>query len=57
MTQHWLIIVIEADLDEIITKRALLWIVLNEQLGFASFVTTATPGRWAVSVTYDPQAT
>jgi len=57
VTQHWVSIVIDADLDRIITKRALFWIVLNEQLGFASFVTTATPGRWAVSVTYDPQTT
>ncbi|HEX5299858.1 MAG TPA: FAD-dependent monooxygenase [Streptosporangiaceae bacterium] len=57
VTQHWVSIVIDAGLDRIITKRALFWIVLNEQLGFASFVTTATPGRWAVSVTYDPRTT
>ena len=57
VTQHWVSIVIDADLDQVITKRALFWIVLNEQLGFASFVTTATPGRWAVSVTYDPRTT
>lgn len=57
ITQHWVSIVIDADLDRIITKRALFWIVLNEELGFASFVTTATPGRWAVSVTYDPRVT
>ena len=50
-------IVIDADLDRVITMRALFWIVLNERLGFASFVTTATPGRWAVSVTYDPRTT
>ncbi len=57
VTQHWVSIVIDADLGDVITKRALFWIVLNEQLGFASFVTTATPGRWAVSVTYDPRTT
>jgi 2-polyprenyl-6-methoxyphenol hydroxylase-like FAD-dependent oxidoreductase len=51
VTQHWVSIVIDADLDQLITRRALFWIVLNERLGFASFVTTATPGRWAVSVT------
>ena len=57
VTQHWVSIVIDADLGDVITKRALFWIVLNVQLGFASFVTTATPGRWAVSVTYDPRTT
>jgi putative polyketide hydroxylase len=57
VTQRWVSIVIDADLDNVITRRALFWIVLNERLGFASFVTTATPGRWAVSVTYDPQTT
>jgi 2-polyprenyl-6-methoxyphenol hydroxylase-like FAD-dependent oxidoreductase len=57
VTQHWVSIVIDAGLDQIITRRALFWIVLNERLGFASFVTTATPGRWAVSVTYDPRTT
>jgi 2-polyprenyl-6-methoxyphenol hydroxylase-like FAD-dependent oxidoreductase len=51
VTQHWVSIVIDAGLDQLITRRALFWIVLNERLGFASFVTTATPGRWAVSVT------
>jgi putative polyketide hydroxylase len=57
VTQHWVSIVIDADLRDLITRRALFWIVLNERLGFASFVTTATPDRWAVSVTYDPRIT
>jgi putative polyketide hydroxylase len=54
VTQHFISILIDADLTEIVRRRALFWIVLNEQVGFASFVTTATPGRWGVSVTYDP---
>jgi 2-polyprenyl-6-methoxyphenol hydroxylase-like FAD-dependent oxidoreductase len=54
ITQYWVSIVFEADLSDVIKKKALFWIVLSQELGFASFVTTATPGRWAVSVTYDP---
>jgi 2-polyprenyl-6-methoxyphenol hydroxylase-like FAD-dependent oxidoreductase len=54
VTRHWASIVFEADLSQMLRRRAVYWIVLNPELGFASFVTTAVPGRWAVSVTYDP---
>lgn len=54
ITQHWVSIVFDADLTDVIAQRALFWIVMNPQIGFGGFVTTATPGRWAVSVTYDP---
>ncbi len=53
ITQHWLSIVFEADLSEIVRRRALFWIVVNPDIGFGSFVGTAAPGRWSVSVTYD----
>jgi len=55
VTQHWVTFVIEADLSDIVTRRALFWIVVNPELGrLGSFLTTAVPNQWAVSVTYDP---
>jgi len=53
-TKHWMSIVFDADLSAVIQRRALFWIVLNPRLGFAGFVSTATPGRWGLSVGYDP---
>jgi hypothetical protein len=54
VTQPLLSILFDADLDDIIQKRALFWIVRNQTIGFGGFVSTATPGRWAVSIQYDP---
>ena len=53
--QHWASIVFDADLDDLVKRRALFWIVSNDERGFAAFVATSTPGRWALSVMYDPQ--
>ncbi|GAB3610753.1 FAD-dependent oxidoreductase [Humibacter ginsengiterrae] len=55
--RHWVSIVFDAELADLVEKRALFWIVLNEQLGFASLTTTARPGRWSIGVTYDPATT
>lgn len=52
--QHWASIVFEADLDDLVTQRALFWIVLNEQLGFASLTTTAERHRWSLGLVFDP---
>jgi 2-polyprenyl-6-methoxyphenol hydroxylase-like FAD-dependent oxidoreductase len=54
ITQHWVTFVIEADLSEIVQKRALFWIVVNSEIGLGSFLTTAVPDQWAISTTYDP---
>lgn len=54
ITQNWVTFVVEADLSEIVTKRAMFWIVLNPEVGFGSFLTTAVPNQWAISVAYDP---
>ena len=53
-TQHWVSIVIEADLEEIVSKRAMLWIVANDEVRLGSLLTTSVPGQWTVSLTYDP---
>ena len=53
VTQHWVSFVIEADLSEIVTKRALLWIVVNPEIGVGSLLTQAVPNQWALSVSYD----
>jgi 2-polyprenyl-6-methoxyphenol hydroxylase-like FAD-dependent oxidoreductase len=56
ITQSWVTFVIEADLSEIVTKRAMFWIVVNPEIdGFGSFLTTAVPNQWAISFTYDPE--
>jgi len=55
VTQHWVTFVVEADLSDIVLKRAMFWIVVNDDIGLGSFLTTAVPNQWAISVTYDPQ--
>jgi putative polyketide hydroxylase len=54
VTQNWVTFIIEADLSEIVRKRAMFWIVVNPEIGLGSFFTTAVPNQWAVSFTYDP---
>ncbi|GAA3083662.1 FAD-dependent monooxygenase [Streptosporangium carneum] len=54
VTQHWVTFVVEADLSEVVRRRALFWIVVNPEIGLGSFLTTAVPNQWAISVTYDP---
>ncbi|MGC5021003.1 FAD-dependent monooxygenase [Micromonospora sp. DT47] len=53
-TQNWVTFVIRADLSRIVTQRAMFWIVVNDEIGQGSFLTTSEPDQWAVSVTYDP---
>ncbi|MBV9847491.1 MAG: FAD-dependent monooxygenase [Kutzneria sp.] len=55
VVKHWVSIVFEADLSQIVKRSALFWIILNPEFGFASMVTTATAGRWAVGFGYDPE--
>lgn len=56
ITQSWVTFVVEADLSEIVTKRAMFWIVVNPKLdGLGSFLSTAVPNQWAISFTYDPE--
>jgi 2-polyprenyl-6-methoxyphenol hydroxylase-like FAD-dependent oxidoreductase len=52
LIRHFVSIVFDADLSDVVRRRALFWIIANPALGAdgASFVTTATPGRWAVAV-------
>lgn len=55
-TQSWVTFIVEADLSEIVTKRAMFWIVVNPEIGgFGSFLTTAVPNQWAISFTYDAE--
>jgi putative polyketide hydroxylase len=53
--QRWVTFIIEADLSEIVQKRAMFWIVVNDDIGLGSFLTTSVPNQWAVSVTFDPE--
>ncbi|WP_243063392.1 FAD-dependent monooxygenase [Humibacter sp. RRB41] len=55
--QDWVSIIFDADLDDLVERRALFWIVLNQQLGFASLTTTADPNRWSLGLTFDPTTT
>ena len=54
VTQPLLSIVFDADIDDLIQRRAVFWIVRNSEIGFGGFVTTATPGRWGLAIPYDP---
>ncbi|WP_430790402.1 FAD-dependent oxidoreductase [Actinoplanes sp. G11-F43] len=53
-TQNWVTILIRADLSQIIRQRAMFWIVVNDEIGQGSFLTTSEPDQWAVSVAWDP---
>jgi putative polyketide hydroxylase len=56
VTQNWVTMLVEADLAEIVQKRALFWIVVNPEIGgFGSFLTTSVENQWAISVTFDRQ--
>ncbi len=55
VTQNWVTFVIEADLSEIVTKRAMFWIVVNSEIGLGSLLTTAVPDQWAISFTYETE--
>ncbi|GLW06796.1 FAD-dependent oxidoreductase [Microtetraspora sp. NBRC 13810] len=54
VTQHWVTFVAQADLSDIVEKRAMFWIVVNDEIGLGSFLTTAVPGQWAISLARDP---
>ncbi|MEV4257718.1 FAD-dependent monooxygenase [Spirillospora sp. NPDC049652] len=54
VTEHWISFIVDADLSEVVTRRALLWIVVNPEVGTGSLLTQAKPDQWVVSVTYDP---
>jgi 2-polyprenyl-6-methoxyphenol hydroxylase-like FAD-dependent oxidoreductase len=47
-------IVFEADLSELVERRAILWFIVNAAVGVAVLTTTAEPGRWALATGYDP---
>lgn len=58
---HALVVLFDAELDEVVKGRefALFYLQnqeLNEVEGTGSFVSTDTPGRWAVVFAYDPKA-
>lgn len=47
-------IVFEADLSELVERRAILWFIVNERVGVTVLSTTAEPGRWALGANFDP---
>lgn len=57
VTQNWVTFVVRADLTAIIRQRAMFWIVVNDELGLGSFLTTSVPDQWAMSVSFDPART
>ncbi|MDM4718190.1 FAD-dependent oxidoreductase [Micromonospora sp. WMMA1363] len=57
VTQHWVTFLVRADLAGIVRQRAMFWIVVNDELGLASFLTTSVPDEWAMSVSFDPART
>jgi putative polyketide hydroxylase len=50
----WITALVEADLTAIVRRRAMFWIVVNDEIGSGSFLSTSVPGQWAVSIAYDP---
>ncbi len=52
VTRNFVSAVLEADLSEIVRKRALFWMIVGPD-GGGGFVSTAVPGRWGMAVMYD----
>ncbi|MER7457059.1 FAD-dependent monooxygenase [Micromonospora sp. NPDC126480] len=57
VTQHWVTFLVRADLTGIVRQRAMFWIVVNDEIGLGSFLTTSVPDQWAMSVSFDPART
>ncbi|MFI6394964.1 FAD-dependent monooxygenase [Nonomuraea sp. NPDC050540] len=53
-TLNFVSAIFEADLDQIIERRAILWLIVNEKIGVTLLATTAQHGRWGLSIGYDP---
>jgi putative polyketide hydroxylase len=53
VTRNYVSAVLEANLSEIIRKRALFWMISGPH-GGGGFVSTAIPDRWGMAVMYDP---
>ena len=52
---HTMNIVFTADLTELLSKRALFWLIINQETGFrAGLVSAAQRNLWQLSVGYDP---
>ncbi len=48
-------VVFRADLSELVTRRAILWFIVNPTVGVTVLTTTADPARWALGIQYDPE--
>ncbi|NUR86872.1 MAG: NAD(P)-binding protein [Nonomuraea sp.] len=53
-TLNFVSVIFDADLDPFIQRRAILWFIVNQQIGVTVLSTTAERGRWALGVGYDP---
>lgn len=54
ITGHHLGVLFDADLSELIPRRAILWFVVNPEAAPAFLTTTATPNRWGAAFGFDP---
>ncbi|MER7132665.1 FAD-dependent monooxygenase [Streptosporangium saharense] len=53
-TLNFLSVIFEADLDELVERRAILWFIVNRKVGVTVLTTTARHGRWSLGIGYDP---
>ncbi len=53
-TMNFVSVIFDADLDELIERRAILWFIVNDKIGVTVLTTTAEHGRWAIGIGYDP---
>ncbi|HZA17027.1 MAG TPA: FAD-dependent monooxygenase [Pseudonocardiaceae bacterium] len=54
VVRSFVVIVFRADLSELMSRRAILWFIVNPTVGVTVLVPTAEPGRWGIGVQYDP---
>ncbi|MDQ4009446.1 MAG: FAD-dependent monooxygenase [Actinomycetota bacterium] len=54
VVRSFVVIVFRGDLSELVSRRAILWFIVNPTVGVTVLVPTAEPGRWGIGVQYDP---
>lgn len=54
VVRSFVVIVFRADLSELVSRRAILWFIVNPTVGVTVLVPTAESERWGIGVQYDP---
>jgi 2-polyprenyl-6-methoxyphenol hydroxylase-like FAD-dependent oxidoreductase len=54
VVRSFVVIVFRADLSELMSRRAIVWFIVNPTVGVTVLVPTTESERWSIGVQYDP---